>query len=149
MKASERRQTKRVPIRILVKCVPPGSPEKRNGHSTRGWAMWAHNIADDGVGLRWSKEWATQNCPHCLKERGEIVRGKDICLCTPPADTLKKGQEVQLDDLIYTDKGSKPMRGRIQWVRPSRSGKTYDVGIFITSRDHLEYFRTLEWVVSS
>ena len=38
---SDRRQVKRFPIRVLVNCLPPQVPRKRNGHSGHGWEMWA------------------------------------------------------------------------------------------------------------
>lgn len=146
MKEKERRDVRRVPIKVLVQCLPPGIPAQRNGHPAKGWEMWANNIADDGVGLHWSRQWAVFRCPHCLKGKSNLSRGREMCLCTPPENFLKKGQEVQLDGLIYTEKGSKPMKGQIRWIRPGRKGNTLDVGVFVTSRDHRSYFRTLEHI---
>lgn len=145
MKSKDRREARRVPIRVLVKCLPPGLPKKRNGHATRGWEMWARNIADDGVGLQWSKEWAVQRCPQCSIGLSLFRKEKNaLCLCTPPHNALKKGQNIELDGLIYTEKGSKPMRGRIRWVRPGKKGNTFEIGVHITSPDHRSFFRALE-----
>ncbi len=142
----ERRVAKRFPIRVLVNCLPPGTPAKRNGHESRGWEMWAKDMADDGVGLQWSRDWATGRCTVCNGAvTGRRAEPRNNCQCQPPGDVLKKGQEVQLDGLIYTDQGSCPMTGRIQWIRPSRSGRTYEVGVFITSpEDHRSFFKALE-----
>lgn len=145
MKPSERRDARRVPIRVLVKCLPPKSYRKQDSQGPRGWEMWAQNIADDGVGLQWSKAWAVQRCPQCSIGLTFSRKGKEsICLCTPPHNALKKGQQIELDGLIYTEKGSKPMRGRIQWVRPGKTGNTFEIGVHITSPNHRSFFRALE-----
>jgi hypothetical protein len=145
-KIKEHRRSKRSPIKILVKCLPPGVPVTRNGHVAKGWEMLARDIAHDGVGLRWSLKWAKANCPHCLKGISTLFPEREVCLCTPPDKALKQGQEVQLDGLIYTEKGSVPMKGRIRWVRPHHKGDIYDVGILVTSRSHRQHFAALESV---
>jgi hypothetical protein len=145
MTKQDRRGARRFPIRVLVKCLPPGVPRQRNGHSTRGWEMWAQDIADDGVGLQWSKAWAVQRCPSCSIGLALFRKeSRRICLCQPPEGSLKKGQKVELDGLIYTEKGSKPMKGRIQWVRPSKKGDTFKIGVHIMSPNHRSFFRALE-----
>src|SRR5687767_446366 len=145
MKGKEQRNSKRSPITVLVKCLPPGVPVKRNGHVAKGWEMLARDIAHDGVGLRWSRRWAEANCPHCLKGTSTLFPDvHEICLCTPPDKVLVQGQEVQVDGLIYTEKGSIPMQGHICWVRPHHKGNIYDVGIRVTSPSHRQHFRALE-----
>ncbi len=144
MKEKERRVAHRSSIRVLVNCLPPGIPRRRNGHETRGWEMWARDIADDGVGLQWSSQWASARCAHCLGTLSGRHDNREICECIPPNEKLKKGQMVKLDGLVYTEKGSKPMQGRIQWVRPSKSGKTYEFGVHITSPNHRNFFKALE-----
>ena len=144
MTSKNRRETNRSPIKVLVRCLPPGTPVRRNGHLTKGWEMWAFNIADDGVGLRWSRDWSTLNCPHCVKDAGELVPQRGVCLCTPPDKTLKKNQTVTLDELVYTEKGSVPMKAKIRWIRPHQRGKFCDVGVHVTARNHRSLFRVLE-----
>jgi hypothetical protein len=147
MKTKEQRRAgKRVPITVRVKCLPPGVPVKRNGHVSQGWEMLAKDINHDGVGLRWSRQWAARNCPHHIEGLADLfpVHERNICLCTSPDKSLHPGQRVQLDGLIYTEKGSVPMRGLIRWVRPGKRGTTYDVGIMITSPYHRAHFRALE-----
>ena len=61
MKKSDRRTARRFPIRVLVNCLPPGTPRKRNGHAAHGWEMWAQDLGDDGVGLQWSSAWANRD----------------------------------------------------------------------------------------
>src|SRR5688572_11844697 len=100
----EHRNSKRSTIKVLVKCLPPGIPLKRNGHITKGWEMMAQDIAHDGVRLRWSRQWAKANCPHCLKGISTLFPEHEVCLCTPPDKVLQEGQEVHLDGLIYTEK---------------------------------------------
>ena len=38
------------------------------------------------------------------------------------------------------------MQGVIQWVRPSKDGKTCDFGVSIISPDHRSFFRALKAV---
>ena len=144
MKSENRKGTRRNPIRVLVNCLPPGTPVKRNGHASKGWEMWARNIGDDGVGLQWSRDWAAARCIHC---QGTLKRRRkdrsEGCECASPSEKLKKGQTVRLDGLIYTDKGSKPMEGRIQWVRPAKNGRTCEFGVHILSPNHRSFFHTL------
>ena len=143
-KSTEHRNSRRSSITVLVKCLPSDVPVKRNGHIARGWEMMARDIAHDGVGLRWSMKWASRNCPHCLKGRSNLFPEHEICLCTPPDKVLQQGQEVQVDGLIYTEKGSVPMRGRVKWVRPHHKGDVWDVGVHIVSPNHRQHFRALE-----
>jgi hypothetical protein len=145
-KGKELRKNKRSPIKVLVKCLPPGSPAQRNGHVAKGWEMLARDIAHDGVGLRWSLRWAKANCPHCLKGSSNLFDSHQICLCTPPDKVLQQGQAIQLDGLIYTEKGSVPMDGVIRWVRPHHKGDIYDVGILVTTPAHRQHFKALESV---
>src|SRR5258708_14746489 len=143
-KAKDLRNSKRNPIKVLVKCLPPGVPVRRNGHVTKGWEMLARDIAHDGVGLRWSLKWAKANCPHCLKGTSTLFENEhEICLCTPPDKVLQQGHHVQVEGLIYTEKGSIPMKGMIRWVRPHHKGDIYDVGIRVTSPSHRQHFAAL------
>jgi hypothetical protein len=147
MKDKDRRVARRSPIRVLVNCLPPGTPSRRNGHPSKGWEMWAQDIADDGVGLQWSSTWATARCAHCqgmLSGGSRRIVRDDVCECNPPNEKLKKGQKVRLDGLIYTEKGSKSMQGRIQWVRPAKNGRTCEFGVHITSPNHRRFFKALE-----
>jgi len=146
MKAKEQRTSKRSSIKVLVKCLPPGVPLKRNGHVAKGWEMLARDINHDGVGLRWSRRWAEANCPHCLRGSSNLFPEREICLCTPPDKVLRQGQKVKVDGLIYTEKGSVTMSGSIRWVRPHPKGNIYDVGILVTSPAHRQHFRALESV---
>ena len=143
-KDSERRQGKRHSIRVLVNCLPPGTTAKRNGHVVRGWEMWARDLADDGVGLLWNRDWASARCPECFGPIAGKAKPRAACECKPPDGILKAGQEVLLDGLVYNDQGSEPMVGRIQWVRPSKSGKTFEAGVHITTPNHRDYFKALE-----
>jgi hypothetical protein len=141
MKDSERRQGKRFPIRVLVHCLPPGSPRKRNGHTLQGWEMWAQDLGDDGVGLEWSRDWANRNyVPNfrAMDERPDRKTPAD-----PPRPLLKKGCEVILDGLVYNEKGPKTLRGKIQWSRAAKDGRTYEFGVKIISPDRRSYFRAL------
>jgi len=139
----ERRITQRSPIRVLVKCLPPDVPVRRNGHESHGWEMWARNIADDGVGLRWSREWSNRRYVLTPKDLDERTRNYESSQKSPSA-FLKKGQEVCLDGLIYTEKGSKIMKGRICWVKTAKNGAIFDVGVHITSPNHRSFFKVLE-----
>ena len=67
MTSKEHRTSKRSSIKVLVKCLPPGTPVKRNGHVAKGWEMLARDINHDGVGLRWSRRWAEANCPQAIR----------------------------------------------------------------------------------
>jgi hypothetical protein len=142
----EHRQSRRSPITVRVKCLPPGVPTKRNGHVAKGWEMLARDINHDGVGLRWSRRWAEANCPHCLKGVLNQFSEREICLCTPPDKLLKQGQQVTVDGLVYTEKGSVTLKGSIRWVRPHHKGDIYDVGILITSPSRRQHFPALESV---
>lgn len=145
MKTSERRIAKRFPIRVLVRCIPPGMPLRRNGHDTMGWEMWARDLGNDGVGLEWSKRWALQRCPSCSLGISTTDRKKrELCLCSSPEKTLKKGQVVKLDGLVYDEKGSKTLRAKIMWVRPGKKGENYEVGVHVITPNHRSYFKALE-----
>lgn len=132
MKEKERRDTRRVPIKVLVKC--------------EGWEMWARDIADDGVGLRWSRGWASQKCPHWFDWLGNSHDSfkKPPCRCIQPPNHLQKGRKVTLNGLIYTDQGEQAIQGRVCWVRLGRNEQTFDVGIHVTSPHHRRYFKALE-----
>ena len=143
MKEKNRRETRRNSIRVLVNCLPPGTPSRHNGHMSKGWEMWARNIGDDGVGLQWTREWAAARCAHCQGTLSSRKSSRDVCEGNPPNEKLKKGQKVRLDGLIYTEKGSKSMQGRIQWVRPSKNGRTCEFGVHILTPNHRSFFHTL------
>src|SRR5579864_6042277 len=110
MKTSDRRRAKRFPIRVLVNCYPPGSPRKRNGHTLHGWEMWARDLGDDGVRLQWSQSWARRDYAPDFREMDERPAPRRVTV-QPPSSCLKKGSEVLLDDLVYGDRGSKPLKG--------------------------------------
>ena len=132
MKDKERRDAKRVPIKVLVKC--------------QDQEMWARAIADDGVGLRWSRGWASQKCPHWFDWLGDSPNSfkKPPCRCTQPPARFQKGRKVTLNGLIYTDQGEQPIEGRVCWARLCRNESTFDVGIRVTSPFHRRYFKALE-----
>jgi hypothetical protein len=141
---SERREARRFPIRVLVRCLPPGVPVKRNGHETKGWEMWAKDLGNDGVGLEWSRRWAMQRCPSCSLGISTVDRKKrELCLCSSPEKSLKKGQIVKLDGLVYDERGSKTLKARVQWVRPGKKGDTFEVGVHVQGPSHRSYFRAL------
>ena len=144
MNNKDRRESRRFPIRVLVQCLPPGSSGRRNGNGAMGWEMWARDIADDGVGLVWSRRWAVQRCPHCSEILFPRKKDRQICLCSSPGAALKPGGQVKLDGLIYSDRGSVPVKGRIQWVRPGKRGATLEVGVRVTSPNHRTFFKALE-----
>jgi hypothetical protein len=141
MKKSERRIAKRFPIRVLVNCLPPGLPRKRNGHTSKGWEMWAQDLGDDGVGLQWSSDWANRNYAPDFRAMDE--RPSRSTKAEPPRRLLKKGCTVVLEGLVYNDKGARPMRGRVQWAKATKDGRTYEFGVRITSPDRRSYFRAL------
>ena len=143
MNQSDQRNAKRSPIRVLVRCLPPGiKTPRRNGHETPGWEMWARNIADDGVGLRWSRQWAERRYLPDFKAMDQRPRRNTAI--ESPSSYLKKGQEICLDGLVYSEKGSQPMHGRIQWIRAAKKGTTVDFGIHITTPNHRSFFKALE-----
>ena len=141
MKNRERRTMKRIPIRVLVNCLPPGVPRKRNGHASRGWEMWAQDLGDDGVGLQWSRDWAGRNYIPDMRALDERP-GRPTPI-DPPRALLKKGSALIMDGLVYNEKGPKPMRGLVQWARASKDGRTYEFGVRVTSPDRRSYFRAL------
>jgi hypothetical protein len=143
MSTADRRDCKRSPIKVLVKCLPADA-SIRGGGIAKAWKMLARNIADDGVSLHWSRTWSSLNCPHCLKWPADEAQDTQICLCSPPQETLQTGQQIELDGLVYGDCGSQPMRGLIRWVRPDKKGERTDMGILITTPRHRDYFRALE-----
>src|ERR1017187_5213327 len=138
MKKSDRRRNKRFPIKVLVNCLPPGMPRKRNGHESHGWEMWAQDLGDDGVGLQWSRAWANRRYIPDLRVMDE--RPERPGLTDPPRALLKKGLEVVLEGLVYNDKGTKTMRGRIQWAKAAKNGRTFEFGVKITTLDRRSYF---------
>ena len=142
MKDSDRRRAKRFPIRVLVNCLPPGTPRKRNGHSAHGWEMWARDLGDDGVRLLWSQAWSNRAYIPDLRAMDErpALRRQTI---QPPSSCLKKGCQILLEGLVYNDQGTKPMKGRIQWAKPGKKGQTCEFGVLITTPDRRSYFRAL------
>jgi hypothetical protein len=144
--SKERRDAERHSIRVLVNCLPADVPVKRNGHETHGWEMWAKDLGDDGVRLQWSLQWSAGRCPHCIEAQklSPKQHAREICQSESPAEKLKEGQEIQLDGLVYDEKGSQPMKGTIQWVRSGKDGKVVELGIFVTSPEHRDYFKALE-----
>ena len=141
MKNSERRRVKRFPIRVLVNCLPPGSGRKRNGHAVHGWEMWAKDLGDNGVRLQWSQAWANRDYTPNFKLMDE--RPAPRSSAQAPVSMLKKGSEILLEDLVYGDRGSKPLKGRIQWAKPGKKGQTCEFGVLITTPDRRSYFRAL------
>jgi hypothetical protein len=139
---SERRRVKRFPIRVLVNCLPPNTPSKRNGHLTHGWEMWARDLGDNGVRLEWSEAWAKRDYAPDFRLMDERPSPRKITV-HPPSAYLKKGSLILLDGLVYDDKGAKPMRGRIQWARPGKKKNTCQFGVLITTPDRRSYFRAL------
>src|SRR5258706_8232252 len=123
MKDSDRRRAKRFPIRVLVNCLPPGTPRKRNGHATQGWEMWARDLGDDGVRLQWSEAWANRAYIPDFRMMDERPAPRTPAV-QPPTSFLKKGSRVLLEGLVYGDKGAKPMKGKIQWAKPGKKGHT-------------------------
>jgi len=101
MKTNNRRRAARFPIKVLVNCLPPGMPRKRNGHESHGWEMWAQDLGDNGVGLQWSREWANRRYIPDLRVMDE--RPERPGLADPPRALLKKGLEVVLEGLVYND----------------------------------------------
>lgn len=140
--SAERRLTRRKPIRVLVQCLPPGSKLKKNGPPTRGWEMWARNIADDGVGLRWIRQWAMRDYDPDFMTID--AKPKSRLSDSSPAAYIKKGHDITLEGLVYTENGSKPMRGRVQWVRSGKTGDIVDFGVHITTPSHRSFFKALE-----
>ncbi len=142
MKSSERRQTKRFPIRVLVNIIPPGTPRTRNGHASHGWEMWARDMGDDGVRLEWSQAWANRNYAPDFKAMDERPAPRRSAVQSPTA-VLKKGSTVLLDGLVYDDNGPKAMKGKIQWAKPGKKGQTCEFGVLVTSKERRSYFRAL------
>ena len=142
MKSSDRRRVKRFPIRVLVNCLPPGTPRKRNGHASQGWEMWARDLGDNGVRLQWSQAWAMRAYIPDFKAMDERPAPRRAGV-QPPSSFLKKGSQVLLEDLVYGDKGPKSLKGRIQWVKPGKKGQTCEFGVLITTPDRRSYFRAL------
>jgi hypothetical protein len=141
MKNSERRHTKRFSIQVLVNCLPPG-PRKRNGHPTHGWEMWARDLGDDGVRLKWTQAWASRDYETTMLSLDQRTPARRTSVPSPTS-YLKKGSTVLLEDLVYGDRGSKPLKGRVQWVKPGKKGESCEFGVLITSPDHRSYFRAL------
>ncbi len=139
---SERRIVKRFPIRVLVNCLPPEIPRKRNGHAGHGWEMWARDLGDNGVRLQWSQAWAARDYAPDFRMMDERPAPRKVTV-QPPSAFLKKGSVVLLDGLVYDERGAKPMRGRVQWVKPGKKGRTCEFGVLITTPDRRSYFRAL------
>ncbi len=105
--------------------------------------MWAQDLGDDGVGLQWSQEWANRRYTPDLKTMDERPVHRAPGPLDPPKKLLKKGCIVVLEGLVYNEKGTRPMRGRIQWYRTAKNGRKYEFGVHIISPDHRSYFRAL------
>ena len=142
MTKSDRRRDKRFPIRVLVNCLPPGAPRKRNGHATQGWEMWARDLGDNGVRLQWSLAWATRDYVPNFRIMDERPVPHRVAEAKSPAALLKKGSTILLDGLVYDDQGAKPMKGKVQWVKPGKKG-TCEFGVLITTPNRKSYFRAL------
>ena len=141
MNKSDRRRAKRFPIRVLVNCLPPGTPRKRNGHAISGWEMWARDLGDDGVRLQWSEAWAKRDYIPDFKLMDERPAPRRASVQSP--SLLKKGSPVLLEGLVYDDKGAKSMRGKIQWIKAGKKGRTYEFGVAISTPNRRSYFRAL------
>jgi len=144
-KDQERRISKRSTIQVLVTCLTPSAgKKKRDAASTNGWEMWARDLADDGVGLRWSRSWAVSRSIQATKTLTRRSSDYPAYDTSSPCKVLKKGMQVKLDGLVYADEGAVPMQGIIQWVRASKDGNTCDFGVAIVSPDHRSFFRALK-----
>lgn len=141
MKA-ERRQTKRHPIKVLVNCLPSGTPTSRNGHASHGWEMWARDLGEDGVRLEWSQSWADRDYAPDFRQMDERPAPRRVTVNSPSA-FLKKGSTILLDGLVYDENGAKPMRGRVQWAKIHKKGQTCEFGIQVTTPNRRSYFRAL------
>jgi hypothetical protein len=142
MKKSDRRQVKRFPIRVLVNCLPPQIPRKRNGHSGHGWEMWARDLGENGVRLEWSSAWANRDYSPDFRMLDERPLPRKMTV-QPPSSFLKKGSEVLLDGLVYDERGAKAMRGRVKWTKITRKGQSCQFVVLITTPDRRSYFRAL------
>jgi len=113
-KQKNRRESKRVPVKLLVNC--------------EGWNMWTKDVAIDGVRLSWAENNTMEGF---LTQNSEPF-------------SFEPGQKVQVHGLIYTDQGSKPMTGSIRWVRTGKTKNSIGLGIEITTPRHREDLRVLE-----
>jgi len=140
-KTSERRIQKRSAIQVLVTCQPVG---KKVSAAGAPWEMWAKDLGDDGVGLRWSRAWAASRS--LLSAGTQTRRATDTARfdASSPSKQLRKGQKIQLEGLVYGDEGAVLMEGVVQWARPSKNGAACDFGVAITSPDHRSFFRALQ-----
>jgi len=144
-KDKERRIGKRSTIQVLVTCLTTAAG-KRKRVDAGGWEMWARDLADDGVGLRWSRSWAISRLPQATKTLTRRKSDDSAYDASSPCKSLHKGMTVKLDGLVYADEGAVPMQGVIQWVRSSTDGNTCDFGVAIVSPDHRSFFRALKAV---
>jgi|SRR5688572_13588824 hypothetical protein len=142
MKKSERRQAKRFSIKVLVNCLPPGTPRSRNGHAAHGWEMWARDLGDNGVRLEWSQAWASRDYEPDFRMMDERPSPRRVTVQSPSA-VLKKGSQVLLDGLVYDEKGAKPLRGKVQWAKVGRKGQSCEFGVLVTTPDRRSYFKAL------
>jgi len=149
IKGSERRISKRFSIQVLVTCVKQEAKKKTKKSAKAAtppaWEMWAQDLGDDGVGLRWSRSWAASRSllsASTLSRRASDSSPKFDN--TTPLHSLRKGQKVHLEGLVYGDEGPVLMDGIIQWVHPSKDGSACDFGIAIVSPDHRSFFRALK-----
>jgi len=104
--------------------------------------MWARDLGDNGVRLQWSEAWAKRDYAPDFRMMDERPVPRKISVQSPTS-FLKKGSVVLLDGLVYDERGAKPMRGRIQWVRPGKKKHTCEFGVLITTPDRRSYFRAL------
>lgn len=139
----DRRISKRSSIQVLVTCLPKGGA-KRQKADAGGWEMWARDLADDGVGLRWSRSWALSRSPGALRTLTRRATDNHRFDLDSPCKVLKRGMDIRLQGLVYAEEGDVPMQGKIQWVRTSRDGNTCDFGVSITSPEHRSFFRALK-----
>jgi hypothetical protein len=130
-----------VPIGVLVNCGTAKKDRRARGRAIR---MEARNIAHDGVGLRWSRRLAMSLCPKCDHFPSDKACENKNCLCGQKMADIRVGQEVNLDDLIYTEKGSEPIMGKVCWIKISRRKDACDVGVRVTSANHRTHFKALE-----
>jgi hypothetical protein len=144
-KDSERRISKRSTIQVLVTCLTTASGKRKRGDSS-GWEMWARDLADDGVGLRWSRSWALSRSTQAVGTMTRRQSDYPAYDTASPSQILKKGMRVKLDGLVYGAEGAVLMQGVIQWVRPSKDGKTCDFGVAIVGADHRSFFKALKAV---
>jgi len=148
-KTREHRTSKRFSIQVLVTCIKSSAPKKaatkKATAMSAGWEMWAKDLGDDGVGLRWSRSWAASRSLLSASTLSRRVTDRSPKHdATTPLSSLRKGEKVHLEGLVYGDEGPVLMDGIVQWVRASKDGNTCDFGVSIVSPDHRSFFRVLK-----